>query len=55
MTTLTIKADIREAELRLESRIETTIAAAKVEIIKWMFGAFVAQTGLIIAAFRILR
>ena len=32
MTTLTIKADIREAELRLESRIETTIAAAKVEI-----------------------
>jgi hypothetical protein len=45
-----VRADLRESELRLEARIE----AIKAELIKWMFGTIVAQTGLIIAAIRFL-
>jgi hypothetical protein len=47
---LASKADLREMELRLETKIE----ASKAEILKWMFGAMVAQTGLIVALLKLL-
>ena len=52
---LATKADLREVELRLESKIEST----KAEIIKWMFGLIGFQTlatlGAVIALARIGR
>ncbi len=43
---LATKADLREAELRLEARMET----AKFDIIKWMFGTIGYQTVIILGA-----
>lgn len=45
-----LESSNRETELRLEAKIE----AIKAELIKWLFGTIVAQTGLIIAAFKLL-
>ncbi len=39
-----LKRDIRESELRLEARLSET----RVEMIKWMVGFGIAQTGLIV-------
>ena len=44
------RRDTREMELRLEAKIE----GVKAEILKWMFGAMVAQTGLIVALIKLL-
>ncbi len=41
------KGDVRESELRLEAKIESSVGNAKVEIIKWTAGMFVAQTALV--------
>jgi len=49
-----VRRDLRETELRLEARITTTVADAKAEILKWMFGAMAAQTGLIVALIKLL-
>jgi hypothetical protein len=56
-----LRRDLRETELRLEARMTTlearmttTVADAKAEILKWMFGAMVAQTGLIVALIKLL-
>jgi hypothetical protein len=46
-----LKADVREAELRLEAKTE----AVKADIIKWLFGTIIAQTGIIIAAVKLLH
>lgn len=50
-----VKADVREAGLRLEAKIE----ASKAEIVKWMFGTIGFQTliilGAVIALTRIVR
>ena len=55
LSQLATKADLREAELRLEGRFDTRISEAKAEILKWMFGSMVAQTGLIIAAIKMMH
>lgn len=47
---LATKADLREMELRLEAKLE----ANKDELLKWMFGAMVAQTGVIVALLKLL-
>ncbi len=39
-----VKNEVKEAELRLEARIAET----KTDLIKWMIGLLVAQSGLII-------
>ena len=44
------RRDIRETALRLESKLQRV----KAEILKWMFGAMVAQTGLIVALIKLL-
>jgi len=46
-----LKTGIRETELRLEAKIE----GIKADLIKWLFGTIVAQTGLIIAAVKLLH
>ena len=43
------KADLRELELRLDARIETSAATVKSGILRWMFGAMAVQTSLIVA------
>jgi len=53
----TVQADVDA--LRLETnalRLETKagIAAVKVDLLKWMFGALLAQSGLIIAVIKLL-
>lgn len=45
-----VRRDLRETELRLESKLE----GVKAEILKWMFGAMAAQTGLIVALIKLL-
>jgi len=52
---LVTKADLTGEARRLEAKIETTVAAAKLDIIKWLFGTIVAQTGIIIAAIKLLH
>jgi len=41
-----VRTELREAELRLEAKIE----ASKAEIIKWMFGTIGFQTLIILGA-----
>ena len=52
---LRLRGELREAELRLDGRIE----AAKAEVIKWMFGSIGFQTivifGAIIALMRLVK
>jgi hypothetical protein len=50
-----LRRDIKEAELRLqgqireaELRLEARIAEARADVIKWVLGLSVAQTGLIV-------
>jgi len=43
---LSTKTDLKEAEFRLESKVE----ASKTEILKWMFGTIGFQTLIILAA-----
>ncbi len=45
-----LRGDLREMELRLETKIE----GVKADIRKWMFAAMVAQTGLIVALIKLL-
>lgn len=45
-----LRRELRQSELRLENKIEAT----KAEILKWMFGAMAAQTGIIVALLKLL-
>ena len=47
---LATKLDIKNLELSLELKIAET----KTEILKWLIGLLVAQTGIIIAAFKLI-
>lgn len=49
-TDLVTKPDLREAELRLEAKID----AAKAEMIKWMFGTIGFQTIIILGGVKAL-
>ena len=48
---LATKAELREVELRLEAKIETT----KSDILRWMFGAMAAQTALIVGLVKLIH
>ena len=45
-----VKAEIAEVKLELK----TEIAEVKADILKWMFGAIIAQTGIILAVVKFL-
>lgn len=52
-----LKADIAAVEATLKTDIATTkadMAALKVDLLKWMFGALIAQGGLIVALVKLL-
>jgi len=51
------RRDLRKTTLRLEAKIEGVrgeIQGVRAEIVKWMFGAMAAQTGLIVALLKLL-
>ena len=47
---LATKADLAE----VKSELKTEIAEVKSDILKWMFGAIIAQTGIILAVVKFL-
>jgi len=47
---LATKGDLKETELRLETKIIET----KADILRWMFGAMAAQTALIVGLVKLL-
>lgn len=54
---LATKADIAAVEATLKTDIATIkadMAALKVDLLKWMFGALIAQGGLIVALVKLL-
>ncbi|MEI8396736.1 MAG: hypothetical protein WCF85_18535 [Rhodospirillaceae bacterium] len=52
---LATKTDLRELEVRLEAKIETSAAHVKAEILRWMFSALAAQTALIIGLTKLIH
>ena len=48
-----VKADV--AALRREMATKAELAETKADILKWMFGAMAAQTGLIVALVKLLH
>ncbi len=48
---LATKADLKELELRLETRLETM----KADLLKWVIGLFIAQVGLFAALVKLLH
>lgn len=62
MKELATKGDLRETELRLqkeilelENRLDKRIENSKHEMLKWMIGAMIAQTALLVAIFAFLK
>ncbi|OBS51751.1 hypothetical protein A8B73_14790 [Methylosinus sp. 3S-1] len=49
------KADLRESELRLEAKIETTAANLRADIARWLIAAVIAIGGLILAAVKFIK
>ena len=53
----TLKADIAQVEAILKTdiaQVEARIEAVKADLLKWMFGALIAQGGLIVALVKLL-
>ena len=53
----TLKADIAQVEATLKTdiaQVEARIEAVKADLLKWMFGALIAQGGLIVALVKLL-
>lgn len=52
---LVTKADLREVELKLETKIETSSASLKVDVLRWLVVTQVALGGFLFAALKFLR
>ncbi len=52
---LATKADLKETELRLEAKIETTNANLKVDLLRWLVVTQIALAGFIFAAMRFVK
>ena len=50
---LATKTDIAKIEAGI-ARVEARIESARADVLKWMFGAMVAQSGLIVALIKLL-
>ena len=48
------KRDLREMELRLESKIDKVTSDLKVDLIKWMAGSLIAQAAVIATLVKLL-
>lgn len=53
-TDVATKRDLRELELRLESKIDKVTAELKVDLIKWMAGSLIAQAAVIATLVKLL-
>ena len=51
---LATKRDLREMELRLEAKIEKATSDLKVDLIKWVTGALIAQAAVIATLVKLL-
>jgi hypothetical protein len=49
------KADVREAKLRLDAKIETTAANLRADIARRLFAAVIAIGGLVLAAGKFVK
>ncbi len=49
-----LKRDMKELETRLEGQIAAGLAAAKADILKWMFGALLGQTAILAALIKLV-
>jgi hypothetical protein len=46
------KKDLQELELRLSTELNTKISDLKVDVIKWVVGLLLAQSALLLSAFK---
>ena len=53
-TDVATKRDLREMELRLESKIDKVTSDLKVDLIKWMSGSLIAQAAVIATLVKLL-
>ncbi len=53
-TDFSTKRDLREMELRLESKIDKVTSDLKVDLIKWMAGSLIAQAAVIATLVKLL-
>lgn len=51
---LVTKADLREVELRLDAKIDRSVSDLKVDLMKWMTGALIAQAAVIATLVKLL-
>jgi hypothetical protein len=49
-----LRLEIRDLEQRMEAKIDKTASDLKVDLIKWMAGALVAQAAVIATLFKLL-
>jgi len=49
-----LKAEFKADIAALKAEFKADIAALKAELIKWMFGALIAQTGIVVALIKLL-
>ena len=54
-SSLATKADLREVEMRLDAKIETTAANLKIDILRWLVVTQIALAGFIFAAIRFMK
>jgi hypothetical protein len=53
-TKIEFKNELKQTEFRIKSELEAKIAQSKAEIIKWVAGLLLAQTGVIAALVKLL-
>lgn len=51
---LATKSDLREVELRLEAKIDRATSELKVDLMKWVTGALIAQAAVIATLVKLL-
>jgi hypothetical protein len=49
-----LRHEIKELELRITSRFDSKLADLKFELLKWLIGLAIAQTGLLIGSLKFL-
>jgi hypothetical protein len=52
---LATKADLRELEIRLETRLDIRLAELKNDLLRWVLGIAVGQVAIIVALFAVIK
>ena len=53
-TNIPTKNDLQTLEIRLQTRLQTEIVAAKFDLLKWIIMALITQGGVIVALIKLL-